>query len=351
MGFKEFLIESAGSYPWVKYRKVADKMDGRRKSEYLKAIDAFERGIANKHIWNADFKDLYSYGLSRGLEEVWDKLPDHYSEHFDYSLFAINSIGKLCRLAKGNPISTETKEFLANVETIPAMIKELKTYIEKGRKVSAEQKEANTKAAKDWSAAVSHDDLKKVIATLEKLVADIRTKYENQFADMWYKEIEDIAKKVPELYEKRRFNWTDGIRNGNTLQLVYRTFDMNARPPALKSDWKARVKKMADDAVNEILSGFIHKQKKKLAAIVSKKNNLKDIQIVYNRLTNYNLDNEIALEFEDGAKFSVYSKTIWKMSPRGLMFTQYPTRFANVINSDGSKMSAPTEEKMNTSFQ
>lgn len=351
-GFKEFLAESASSYPWDKYRKVADKMDGRRKDQYLKAIDAFEDGINNKHIWNADFKDHYSYGFSRGLDEVWDTFPDHYSDTFEYSLFAVNSIAKLIRISKGKEVSAGAKEFLSNVETLPAMIKELKTYIEKGRRVSDEQKAVNAKAAKDWSAAVSHDDSKKVIATLEKLVADIRVQYENQFADMWYKRVEDAYKQKDELSVKRGpRNWYHGIKDQTTLQLLYRSVDLSGKDAILLPDWKTKVKKMADDAVRQILDGFIFKNKKKLAAIVSKKNNLKDIRIVYNRLNNYNLDNEIALEFKDGAKFNVYSKTIWKSSKRGLIFTQYPTRFANVINSDGSTMSAPTEEKMNTSFK
>jgi hypothetical protein len=52
------------------------------------------------------------------------------------------------------------------------------------------------------------------------------------------------------------------------------------------------------------------------------------------------------VSFADGSEFTVRNKVITNTSSAGKWFYQYPTTFHDVKLADGSKLEAPSEEKM-----
>ena len=357
--FKNYLSEAAGnSYNWNGFRALADYLDGKDKERYLRAIDAFETGIKNKEIWNADFKDSYSYDFSRNYERVIEKtkndvyLPMGEEDRNKYNdVYWINTspVGikkSFKEVAPHKNVFPDLYKALENMQTFPEMLKELKTYIQKGRKVSDEKKEAKAK----FEAIVTGSQAKRIQEILKKSVDEIRPQYEKQFIEQDMNKVQRAYAQKDTIIKKhnlmnRKYAWPQYL--DRAVPILSNIVD---REGELTKDWKNIVIKRAKDDVDFILMGFVSKNVKKLATIVDKKRNLADIKLVKNYVHQGNLDNELLFTFTDGAKFVVYSKTIYKYSSRGLLFTQYPTRFAGVIMSNGQRMAEPSEERMNKVF-
>jgi hypothetical protein len=400
MSFKSFLVEQAG-YDWNAFRKPAEYLEGRSRDRYLAAIDAFQKGIENKEIYNAEYKDHYSYGLSRGLEEALKKtindvylaFPHGSEERQKYNdIYYANKspvgIKKTFKeIAPYKNVFPEGYAILAGMQGFPDMQKELKGYIKSGRKPD-EKKEA---AKAQFQAMVSHGAAKRMADILRKLVEQVRPTYEKLFEERNIKQVTwafDNVDKLTAIMEKnmidkevesrKRFRrmhedesaiiasatasaksrtkshgqaWWMAAPNGSG-QLVQDCVDFNSPVPhaKMKANWKEICHADAVRTVNLILEGFVTKNTAKLGAIVDKKQNMDDIKIVYNRLNGGHLENELLVTFKDGARFTVYSQTIYKVSHLGTPFFQYPTRFTNVTLSNGQKLPAPDEESMNKLF-
>lgn len=399
MSFKSFLIESAG-YDWNAYRKPAEYLEGREKEQYLKAIDLFQKGIETKDIYNAEYKDLYSYGFSRGWEQAMEQtvskkylaIPHEHPDRQKFNaVYWLNKspVGIKKSFKEITPFKNEFPEayaLLAGMQTFPDMLKELKNYIKSGRKPD-EKKEA---AKAQFQAMVSHGAAKRMTEILRKLVEQVRPTYEKYFEERNVKEVtwafDNIDKLVEQMektnaekdirYHLKRndpdvkakalervkeetkrsgISWWMAAPNGSG-QLVQDCIDFTEknRPSKLhtkkKDNWKEICHADAVRTVNLILEGFVSKNTAKLGAIVDKKQNMDKIDIIYNRLNGGHLENELLVTFKDGARFTVYSQTIYKVSHLGTPFFQYPTRFTNVTLSNGQKLPAPDEESMNKLF-
>jgi hypothetical protein len=400
MGFKQFLAEQAG-YDWDSYRKPAEYLEGREKEQYLKAIDLFQKGIETKDIYNAEYKDLYSYGFSRGWETAMEQtvskkyldIPHGHPDRkkFDAVYWMNKSpVGIKKSFKEITPFKNDFPEayaLLAGMQSFPDMLKELKGYIKSGRKPD-EKKEA---AKAQFQAMVSHGAAKRMTEILRKLVEQVRPTYEKYFEEMNIKDVtwafsnidkltaimeknmidkevesrkrfrrkdEDeasiIAKVTSETKDRTKRHgqsWWMAAPHGSG-QLVQDCIDFQKGKPYenMKPNWKEICHADAVRTVNLILEGFVNKNTAKLGAIVDKKQNMDEIKIIYNRLKGGHLENELLVTFKDGAQFTVYSQTIYKVSHLGTPFFQYPTRFTNVRNSDGTRMPLPDEESMNKNF-
>lgn len=384
MGFKKFLTEGKPSYDWNGYLLPAKYLSGRELQRYTDAINAFKNGIEDKEIYNAEFKDHYSYGFSRGYEQalevtvskVYLAFP-HGSEERDIydKAYWINKspVGikkSFKELAPFKNTFPDGYAILQAMQTFPDMLKELKGYIKSGRKPN----EAKVAAQQKFQAMVSYGAAKRMAEVLRKSVEDIRPMYEKQFETAYMKSVDQSFNekaKLKKLAEEDALKkHQDNIRRYGENSWYARSGPDKPKPWYLyaplsllvqdcydretddrKPDWKAIVIKEAKDTVNEILEGFVAKNTAKLGAIVDKKQNMDQIKVLSNRLVGTNLENEILVTFSDGARFTVYSKTIWKRAPVArTIFTQYPTRFKDVVNSTGLHMAAPDEEKMNKEF-
>jgi hypothetical protein len=396
VSFKQFLIESAG-YDWAAYRKVADHLEGRTKDRYLQAIDAFQKAIENKEIYNAEFKDHYSYGLSRGLESALTAttskkilaIPHEDREGRDKfnTVYWMNKspVSVKKSFKEITPFKNDFPEgyaILAAMQSLPDMQKELKSYIKSGRKPD----EKKVEAKQQFQAMITRGAAGRMTEILRKMIEQVRPAYEKYFEAMNEKDVtyafnnidkltetmekmsvhkdlkydrnkddpEVIAKQLSAEKEYTKRNgraWWQAAPNGSAL-LVQDCVDFNQPKPynKPKPNWKEICKADAKRTVELILSGFVNKNTAKLGAIVDKKQNMDEIKIIYNRLQGGHLENELLVTFKDGAKFTVYSQTIYKRSSLGNPFFQYPTRFKNVTNSDGTRLSAPDEESMNKLF-
>lgn len=395
MGFKSFLIESAG-YDWNAFRKPAEYLEGRSKDQYLKAIDAFQKGIENKEIYNAEYKELYSYGFSRGYEEALDKtiskkylnFPHGSEEREKYdTVYWINKspVGikkSFKEVAPHKDVFPEGYAILAGMQAFPDMQKELKGYIKSGRKPN----EAKVEAQAKFQAMITRGAAGRMAEILRKLVEQVRPAYEKHFEEMNEKDVTwafNNIDKLTEIMEKSKAtkslqyhskrndpemqakalasakedtkrsgqSWWQAAPNGSGI-LVQNCIDFNQPRPYSKpkSNWKEICTADAKRTVDLILEGFVSKNTAKLGAIVDKKNNLAEIKVVKNQLNGGHLENELLVTFKDGARFTVYSQTIYKVSHLGTPFFQYPTRFTGVVNSDGTKLQGADEESMNKQF-
>ena len=149
--FSKFLVEAADAgitqTDIDEWKKLATLMPaGRRQETYLSALDLFWKSYQNKAIYNADFGENYSYGLSRGLEAAWEKVRGNqeyieklrelrFSEDSDGAGFAVNSIAKNIRhWGQYKDKYPLYYDFWFSVRKLPEFIKTLKTYVIKGRK-------------------------------------------------------------------------------------------------------------------------------------------------------------------------------------------------------------------------
>lgn len=118
---------------------------------------------------------------------------------------------------------------------------------------------------------------------------------------------------------------------------------------SLESGWKSKVKDRAEKDAEAIREAFIGKNSLKLGRITKTKGNLDQAKVIgYGGGGTFSGD--ILVTFKDGSSFVVRNKTVHKMSPQGTFFAQFPTTFHDVIMPDGSKMSQPSEKRMQDVF-
>lgn len=385
MSFKSFLTEGAANYDWNGYLKFSHYLNYNPHAlkRYVDAINAFRKGIEEKEIYNAEYKDHYGYGFSRGYEAIMDQIVskvyldfpheseerNRYNEVYWANKHPVGIRKTFKTVEKFKNAFPEAYEFLKIMQSFPDMHNELKGYIKSGRKPNEKKVAAQAK----FQAMVSHGAAKRMADVLRQSVENIRPTYEKYFEAEYIKSVENAYKNkdhYAELAQKkanddhaaniRRYGEKSWYARSTPEKpkpwymftrdalLVQNSLDI--REDKLKPDYKAILAKQAKNDVNIILEGFVAKNTAKLGAIVDKKQNMDQVKVVSNRLNGGYLENEILVTFNDGAKFVVYSKTIWKRSVLGKIFTQYPTRFKNVVLSSGLHMTAPDEEKMNKEF-
>jgi hypothetical protein len=129
-------------------------------------------------------------------------------------------------------------------------------------------------------------------------------------------------------------------------------FDATEQDPNRPRSWKVRRGNYRDIArvfAKRIAEGlreeFVRKNAYKLSMIVRTKGNLKDAKVMRVNAGS-DFGGEIAFVFDDGSGFTVRNKTVYKISPLGTPFEQFPTTFHDVVLPDGKAMSTPSEARM-----
>lgn len=122
-------------------------------------------------------------------------------------------------------------------------------------------------------------------------------------------------------------------------------------PAKLTPKAKAAFAKEADKQADDMQAAFVYKNSKKLVAILEKAGALNAEPKVMNLKADRGVfEGEMRISFASGASFVVRNKIVWKSNHYGTVFNQFPTTFHDVVMSDGKKMNAPSEERMNTVF-
>ncbi len=111
-----------------------------------------------------------------------------------------------------------------------------------------------------------------------------------------------------------------------------------------------RVSKLASADAQAIRDAFVHKNLRKLHAIVEAKGNLLSIDVVREYLRLRGLEGTLHVRFQDGAHFQARNSVVLSHSVHGTPFLRFPLTFHAVYLSDGSRMARPSEERMNTVF-
>jgi len=112
-----------------------------------------------------------------------------------------------------------------------------------------------------------------------------------------------------------------------------------------KADYEKIARSYAKRDADEARELFVHKNTTRISEIARRKDALPTSELLTMRgggKTGY--DSEILFTFPDGSSFELRNKTVWKTSPLGKFFAQFPTTFHNVILPNGKKMPPPLSE-------
>jgi hypothetical protein len=122
-------------------------------------------------------------------------------------------------------------------------------------------------------------------------------------------------------------------------------------PLVLKPDYDQYLEKEAKSITQNMIDTFVFKNTRKLAEILTKKNNLATVTLRGADTGRGTIEGTLQLKFKDNSSFIVTSTLVFSYSVRGTPFSRYPTTFHNVIFPDGTRMRGrASEERMNDEF-
>ena len=299
---------------------------------------AFEELIAKKHLHG---------GQGKTPEEVyWD-------------IGYVNSVQELKFYAKKlSKASPAAKEFAGYPEMVKfneefSPIVGLMQWLKDNKVSAAARKKEVSDAKKEESDSwmkkyVGHKDVKKVIDLLTDLTKEKREEiFSNEF-----KFLNSLADKIVKYIDDnpgvRRMKAYDHFSSTPMLSFLFsRMVDANMK---LTGDWQDFIKKMAQDAADQIIDGFIYKNTGKIAFVIYSKNNMKSVKLENVRIGQGKVESDLHFEFKDGSRFTASSSVVAAVSKYGKWFYRYPTTFHNVVMADGKKLSGPSEQKMEEVF-
>lgn len=344
-----FLTESAqAENAFIKAKTISKYItSARQKQRFEDACDLMAKAAKDKLVYNAPFKDAYSYGLSRGLDYAWETLRQKHDEEIkqredSIDLWTLEPVKiKKFQKALASSSNAEIKQFIDAISGIPEAVKVVKTYIQKGRPpkqpdptkevVPMASREASKEAQKFFTQAVASfkEDFHRGVLK-QKMAAFDKIKNAKTTKDIPDGPDEKTLATI--VFIKRETRWERGGKAVSTLEL---------KPGAEKL-----VRKVVDDTVEGIIADFVSKNTSKVAKLFEKKGSPKVHKILRTSVRNNVIENTMHFEFEDGSMFDINTQVIYKVSPRGTFFAQFPTRFTNVKYADGTKMSMPSEAKI-----
>jgi hypothetical protein len=118
----------------------------------------------------------------------------------------------------------------------------------------------------------------------------------------------------------------------------------------LTKDWEDFVKKMAQDAADQIIDGFIYKNTGKIAFVIYSKNNMKEVKLENVVIRQGSVTCDLRFAFKDGSSFTAASSVVQSVSKNGKWFYRYPTTFHDAVLPNGEKIANPSEQKMEEVF-
>lgn len=311
-----------------------------------------------------EFKNLKN-DLMRGIESAWSTLiraPYYHAGRFKDLPENVYDVGDLNigfhqatkSLAKAqkfenHPLTRDAIRFLEELSPIGDDVTSLKNYIVKKKSHQVEKEKQTEQIRKT---RLESKDVKKVRQVLSKVTKQVE---EDLYADTvhwltgmvtrWKKQYNpENSKTYPrEYYKHNPYGW-------QLIEKVTKRQGTKASDPYIMKDgFKSIIDQEARTLTTDTIEHFINKNTSKLAEIVSKKNNLKNITVLRTDFGTGRIEGSLKLTFKDGSSFVVDSKVVTSFSSRGLPFHRYPTTFHNVHFSDGSKMKGRASEQRMTS--
>lgn len=281
----------------------------------------------------------------------WESLPPDMYDALGYSYPQIHTIGslekKVSKFKNSNhQLVKDIIVFLTEIRPLVNVMVALKDKIVKKPKAVVDKE----KVEQEYRAKVaSHDDVKRI---QEKLTEITQQVYDDALAAnlKWLNQVaKDVSEKIA------------GSRESLYKLFQYDPFGMSVaqlitvptgvtRTDKVVADYTKILEKEAARMTKEMMDHFISKNTSKLSEITAKKNNMKSIELLSASTSRGVVEGSMKLTFNDNSEFTVHNKVVLSYSKYNKPFYRFPTTFHNVILSDGSKMSKPSEESMITTF-
>lgn len=370
--FKQFLLEEAEKSPnFSQLKLLASKMKAKDYLEkHLNKLESLSKDLyAAGEISNPDFVELKAYAghfTDKFFEEAGEKffysgefknLPEDL-QNFNFDLpsnssqirSATKKLDKISAESKKSECYKYLKDHLTALSTIADVIDYAKAHVYKISDRRKEQKATDVEEKEKY--------LKPMLSTKSyTMMVDLIKKTSDGVKQELYKarlkDIEAIGDKVEKATKDGQVDLSK-IWDFKT-QVYERAISMklcnySRNKESLKSNWKAEAKDLAMKEAEDILAKFVSKSTEKLGTLVGRKNNLKTIKVIDAKATGGQVWCDLALAFEDASSFTVETKAVYSYSKYGKLFLRFPTTFHNVKLPDGSRMSNPSEERMDTVF-
>lgn len=353
IGFQRYIIESANVKSTLEgLKKFLPLVSDKYKAHAEQHITILIKASEDKSIFNARYVES-SKGILNFIQRAYDALNKTIidyrqsnrdsSEKIPYSIYTASDIKKAIKdTSKISDLPEQIKSFFDAIKDIPELLNILKGYVQKGREPKPVDPSKPTPFVKP---AASFDSSKAAIKLMkeaaESFEKDLRESVTNQVMNA-YEKIKNITSPadLPKDANSKAVAstiFTSKIKDGKrVLELI---------PGA-----DARVQRLIDNNVADIVDGFVGKSATKLALILQKKGMPKSHEIVRTNIRNGMVENSMKFGFEDGSSFTLESSVVYKYSQMGKLFFQYPTRFKNVRLADGTAMKMPSEKKMIEEF-
>lgn len=347
--FRQIREQMDMSSAFVKAKEVSSYIPGEKiKQRYVDALDELISASNKKEIYNARYnenKQIVSRGIEYAYRAFFDQIKDNVisAGHETFDLWSMSSLADIKKVSKiydkMNLNDPRANLFINSVREIPDAIKSLKAFVKSGREPKAPKPGQFVKPVTSIQATKNAVSL--MTKATESFKKDLYNNVEQQI-NAAYDEIKSITdpKKLPKdptivvvastVFRKKS--------TGKTIILE------------LIPDADKRIDTLIVNSVNDIVDGFIAKNSLKLAQVLEKKDEPTSSQIIRTNIRNGKVENTMKFTFSDGSAFTLDSSVVYKRSPNGKLFFQYPTRFKDVVLSDGSKMTSPSEEKMIKEF-
>lgn len=332
-----------------------------------RSIDAINNALDKKSIPNPDFKSLKD-SLNRIVEKITEKyvaekhfyegkyaslpeiirydLQSHVSSLHDVNA-RLKQVEKLKKKVK-HAVLDDYSDLLNEFKKLVNVMDVIKEYVFKKERKTPEEREKEEK--EKFKTQVAHEDVKKIYDLLTQITNDVRSKVLAANTSWLIGFVEGYLKQ----YDQNNKNTSYSIyykRNPFAMDLMRKVLDFERGVGAqlieiLKPNYEEIIKKEAEKITKDMLEHFISKNTKKLSAIASAKNNLKDVKVLRSETARGVVEGTLHLTFTDGSHFTVDNKVVMSFSKYGTPFYRFPTTFHNVVMPDDSKMKGPSEENM-----
>jgi len=223
-------------------------------------------------------------------------------------------------------------------------------------------KQGADKLAKEWIESAQPDVIAEATATkaererlvrarsaLPEIAAVFREVTDDQYQSViTYLESMFLAqmKVVQKMQDAgERVKWNEIMGGGNVQRMMTTEHSARGYRYVPKPDYEAIAHSEAVRAADEAREDFVYKNTARISEIARRKNSLPTATI--ERRTGGGrggYGGDILFTFPDDSSFVLRNKTIWKRSPLGLVFAQFPTTFHDVVLPSGKKMKPPASE-------
>lgn len=349
--FKSFLRENRElAQTFEKMESISHLIKSSRYRElFLESIQNLKMAAENEEIYKARFSE-YKGRVMRGIEYAYENLFETKvkdvvikTEHDTSDLWGLSTAAEIKKLdklyQKMNLGISEVDDFFNAIRDYPDAIKTIQSYMKSGKPPKPQDPNKFVKPMP------SREALKLAKTVAEKAIDSFEKELRKNMNDSHFEVFEEL-KDITDPNELPKGSLEQSVAG---IIFMVRGYGRN-KTLELKPNSKQTLQKTVDNTADDIINQFVGKTSKKLSNVFEKKAEVKNYRILKNNVNNNLIENELKVEFADGSEFILDSKVIYKYSKTGKLFIQFPSRFTSVKLSDGSRMRAPSEEKMIKEF-